>query len=58
MNMGIDINTDENQSGTTHLNEPVGEESDLLQTEFISIVQQAKALYSKVKKKKGTTAQK
>ena len=26
---GIDINTDENQSGTTHLNEPVGEESDL-----------------------------
>ena len=29
MNMGIDINTDENQSGTTHLNEPVGEESDL-----------------------------
>ena len=27
--MGIDINTDENQSGTTHLNEPVGEESDL-----------------------------
>jgi Ca-activated chloride channel homolog len=32
--------------------------NDLLQTEFISIVQQAKALYSKVKKKKGTTAQK
>ncbi len=28
-NMGIDINTDENLSGTTHLNEPVGEESDL-----------------------------
>lgn len=24
-----DINTDENQSGTTHLNEPVSEESDL-----------------------------
>lgn len=28
-NIGIDINTDENQSGTSHLNEPVGEESDL-----------------------------
>ena len=28
-NLGIDINTDENQSGTTHLNEPVGEESEL-----------------------------
>lgn len=28
-NTGIDINTDENQSGTTHLNEPVAEESDL-----------------------------
>ncbi|HEX5653769.1 MAG TPA: nucleotide exchange factor GrpE [Chitinophagaceae bacterium] len=28
-NSGIDINTDENLSGTTHLNEPVGEESDL-----------------------------
>lgn len=28
-NEGIDINTDENQSGTTHLNEPVGEESEL-----------------------------
>lgn len=26
---GIDINTDENQSGTTHLNEPVSEESEL-----------------------------
>lgn len=26
-NAGIDINTDENQSGTTHLNEPVAEES-------------------------------
>lgn len=26
---GIDINTDENQSGTTHLNEPVAEESEL-----------------------------
>ena len=25
----IDINTDENQSGTTHLNEPVAEESEL-----------------------------
>lgn len=28
-NMEIDINTDENLSGTTHLNEPVGEEADL-----------------------------
>jgi len=28
-NMGIDINTDENLSGTTHLNEPVSEESEL-----------------------------
>jgi len=28
-NAGIDINTDENQSGTTHLNEPVTEESEL-----------------------------
>jgi molecular chaperone GrpE len=27
-NMDIDINTDENLSGTTHLNEPVGEEAD------------------------------
>ncbi len=27
--VGFDINTDENQSGTTHLNEPVGEESEL-----------------------------
>lgn len=26
---GIDINTDENQGGTTHLNEPVAEESEL-----------------------------
>lgn len=26
---GLDINTDENLSGTTHLNEPVGEDSDL-----------------------------
>jgi molecular chaperone GrpE len=26
-NQGLDINTDENQSGTTHLNEPVAEES-------------------------------
>ncbi len=26
---GLDINTDENLSGTTHLNEPVGEESEL-----------------------------
>lgn len=25
----LDINTDENQSGSTHLNEPVGEESEL-----------------------------
>ena len=25
----LDINTDENQSGTTHLNEPVGEESEV-----------------------------
>jgi molecular chaperone GrpE len=28
-NREMDINTDENQSGTTHLNEPVTEESDL-----------------------------
>lgn len=28
-NMGFDINTDENLSGTTHLNEPLGEESEL-----------------------------
>lgn len=28
-NMDIDINTDENQSGTTHLNEPVSEESEM-----------------------------
>ena len=28
-NAGPDINTDENQSGSTHLNEPVGEESEL-----------------------------
>lgn len=28
-NPEIDINTDENQSGTTHLNEPVAEESEL-----------------------------
>ena len=28
-NGGVDINTDENQSGTTHLNEPVSDESDL-----------------------------
>jgi molecular chaperone GrpE len=28
-NMDIDINTDENLSGTTHLNEPVGEEAEL-----------------------------
>jgi molecular chaperone GrpE len=35
-NSGLDINTDENQSGTTHLNEPVGEESELerLKTEL------------------------
>lgn len=35
-NMDIDINTDENQSGTTHLNEPVSEESELekLKTEL------------------------
>jgi molecular chaperone GrpE len=33
---GFDINTDENQSGTTHLNEPVGEESEMekLKTEL------------------------
>lgn len=33
---GIDINTDENQGGTTHLNEPVAEESAMekLQTEL------------------------
>ena len=31
MKMGPDINTDENQSGTTHLNEPVAEESELEQ---------------------------
>ncbi len=28
-NLDIDINTDENLSGTTHLNEPVGEQADL-----------------------------
>ncbi|HEV7780040.1 MAG TPA: nucleotide exchange factor GrpE [Chitinophagaceae bacterium] len=28
-NSGIDINTDENQSGSTHLNEPVAEESEM-----------------------------
>lgn len=28
-NVGLDINTDENLSGTTHLNEPIGEESEL-----------------------------
>ncbi len=28
-NGGIDINTDENQSGTTHLNEPLTEESEM-----------------------------
>ncbi|MGH2552410.1 MAG: nucleotide exchange factor GrpE [Chitinophagaceae bacterium] len=31
-NLEIDINTDENLSGTTHLNEPVGEESELEKT--------------------------
>ena len=29
-NMEIDINTDENLSGTTHLNEPVGEDAELV----------------------------
>lgn len=35
-NSGIDINTDENQSGTSHLNDPVAEEStfEKLQTEL------------------------
>jgi Ca-activated chloride channel family protein len=33
------------------------EPNDILQQEFISIVQQAKTLYSKTKKKKGNTAQ-
>ena len=35
-NTGFDMNTDENQSGTTHLNEPVAEESELekLKTEL------------------------
>ena len=28
-NIGYDINTDENQNGSTHLNEPVAEESEL-----------------------------
>ena len=28
-NLDMDINTDENLSGTTHLNEPVGEEAEL-----------------------------
>ena len=28
-NMDMDINTDENLSGTTHLNEPVGEEAEI-----------------------------
>ena len=31
-NIDIDINADENLSGTTHLNEPVGEESELEKT--------------------------
>jgi molecular chaperone GrpE len=31
-NQDFDINTDENLSGTTHLNEPVGEEADLEKT--------------------------
>ena len=37
--MGIDINTDENLSGTTHLNEPVSEESELekLKTELAQV---------------------
>jgi molecular chaperone GrpE len=35
-NPGFDINTDENQNGTTHLNEPVAEESEIekLKTEL------------------------
>jgi molecular chaperone GrpE len=35
-NAGFDINTDENQNGTTHLNEPVAEESEIekLKTEL------------------------
>lgn len=35
-NTGLDINTDENQSGSTHLNEPVAEASDVekLKTEL------------------------
>ncbi len=35
-NAGFDINTDESQNGTTHLNEPVAEESELekLKTEL------------------------
>lgn len=28
-NSGLDLNADENQSGTTHLNEPVAEESEM-----------------------------
>ncbi len=38
-NTGLDLNTDENLSGTTHLNEPVGEESELekLKTELEEI---------------------
>jgi molecular chaperone GrpE len=28
-NSGVDINSDENQGGTTHLNEPVAEETDM-----------------------------
>ena len=38
-NPGMDINTDENQSGTTHLNEPMGEDSDIekLKTELEEI---------------------
>lgn len=28
-NSGVDLNTDENQSGSTHLNEPVAEESEM-----------------------------
>ena len=32
------------------------DDKDILQQEFVSIVQQAKALYTKTKKKKGNTA--
>lgn len=42
-NGGLDINTDENLSGTTHLNEPVEEESEL--EKFKAEIEEAKDKY-------------